>query len=416
MDNVKSEPQYGQMESKNVHLDKQLPYPLEGILVVDLTHVLSGPTCARMLADAGARVIHVERPKTGDDTRLMGPYLDDGSSEYFRIANAGKESIALDFKDPDDFALLNRMIAKANIVVENFRPGVMAKLGLAPENLVKRFPKLIVASISEFGQYGPMSKQAAYDTIVQALSGIMDATGEADGPATRVGTSVSDVVAGIMGYGAIVTALAARERTGRGTTVDVAMLDSTFSLMAQDLMTALGPHKVPHRIGNRHPYMYPFDTFKCKDQPLAICCGNDHLWGLLSHALGHDEWIEDNRFDTNDHREENWKATKAIIESVTTTDNAKAWRQRLEDAGVPVGIVLNVDDTRRLPQIISRRMVKTMPDGLEIMGSPMKYGTWNSYGIQKDSPKFDQNGAAIRQEFAPEQNDFVDLTDRRPPP
>lgn len=195
------------------------------------------------------------------------------------------------------------MIAKADIVVENFRPGVMTKLGLAPENLVKRFPKLIVASISGFGQYGLMSKQAAYDTIVQALSGIM-------------------------GYGAIVTALAARERTGRGTTVDVAMLDSTFSLMAKDLMTALGPHKVPHRIGNRHPYMYmyPFDTFKCKDQPLAICCGNDHLWGLLSHALGHDEWVEDNRFDTNDHWEENWKATKAVIESVTTTDNVEAWR------------------------------------------------------------------------------------------
>lgn len=400
MTQAQREPNYREQEIHNPHLDSNKPYALAGLLVVDLTHVLSGPTCTRMLADAGARVIHVERKGSGDDTRSMGPYLADGSSEYFRIANAGKESISLDFKDPDDFALLKRMIAKADVLVENFRPGVMARLGLDPEELVKEYPRLIVASISGFGQYGPMSKQAAYDTIVQALSGIMDATGSQDGPATRVGTSISDIVAGIMGYAAITTALVARERTGQGTTVDVAMLDTTFSLMAQDLMTALGPHQIPHRIGNRHPYMYPFDTFACQDQPLAICCGNDHLWSLLSNTLGHSEWIDQANFKTNDLREANWQAVKDALENVLKSDLAENWRDKLEAAGVPVGIVLNVDQTRRLPQIIERGMVKALPDGREVIGTPMKFGTWNSWGAKVDSPQLDAQGEAIRQEFS----------------
>ncbi len=378
-----SEPNYAKLEASNPHLDKEKPYPLAGILVVDFTHVLSGPTCTRMLADAGARVIHIER-KTGDDTRHMGPYIADGSSEYFRICNAGKESIALDLKDPKDHALAEKMIAKADVVVENFRPGVMARLGFAPEEMVKKYPKLIFASVSGFGQYGPWSKQAAYDTIIQAVSGLMDATGEPNGKPTRVGTSVSDVVAGIMGYSAITTALVARERTGKGTTIDVSMLDSTFSLMVQDLMLALGPHEVPHRIGNRHPDMYPFDTFDCQDQPIAICCGNDHLWSLLSNALGHEEWIDQ---------------VKNAMQDVLKTKPAAEWDKILHEAGVPAGLVLNVDKTRRLDQIIERGMVKTLPDGNEVLGSPLKYGTWNSYGLQKDAPKLDEQGEQIRKEF-----------------
>lgn len=196
-----TEPKYDELEENNPHLDKDKPYPLSGLLVVDFTHVLSGPTCTRMLADAGARVLHIER-KTGDDTRHMGPYIEDGSSEYFRICNAGKESIALDLKDPKDHALVEKMIAKADVVVENFRPGLMKRLGFGTDEMVKKYPKLIFASISDFGQYGPWSKQAAYDTIVQAVSGLMDATGIPDGKPTRVGTSVSDVLAGIMGYSA----------------------------------------------------------------------------------------------------------------------------------------------------------------------------------------------------------------------
>src|SRR5215472_15506338 len=217
--------------SPHGHLDPTKPFPLSGFTAIDFSRVLAGPTCGRMLADAGVRVIKVEPPGSGDDSRLMGPFAADGSS----VANLAKESIALDLTDPADHALVKRMIARADVVVENFRPGVMAKLNLDPAKLVEEFPRLIVCSISGFSQYGPMHQEAAYDTVIQAIAGIMDGTGDPDGPPVRVGTSISDILAGIFGYCGIVTALAAREKTGRGTTVDISMLDATFSLMEQGL-------------------------------------------------------------------------------------------------------------------------------------------------------------------------------------
>ncbi|MFE1961062.1 CaiB/BaiF CoA transferase family protein [Streptomyces sp. NPDC059479] len=380
------------------HLDPEKPYPLAGITVLDFTHVLAGPTCSRMLADGGARVIKVERPGVGDDTRKMGPFLKDGSSEYYRFANLGKQSIAIDLKEPEDMALIKRMLGKVDVVVENFRPGVMAKLGMDPEELVKEFPRLVVCSISGFGQYGPMHDQAAYDTIIQALSGIMDATGTPDGGPTRVGTSLSDIAAGIYGYCGIVTALLARESTGMGSTVDIAMLDSTFALLEHGLMDALGPRVRPQRLGNRHPFMYPFDTFACRDQPLAITVGNDHLFGILAEVLGKPQLATDNRFDTNAKRSDNWAPLKQEMEAVLTGDTAAVWREKLEQAGIPVGVVLNVDDTRRLPQIKARAMVKNI-GGYDVPGSPMKYGRYNSLGTLAPSPALDEHGDAIRAEF-----------------
>ena len=382
------------------HLNPDKPHALAGTTVIDFTRVLAGPTCTRMLADVGARVIKIERPKVGDDTRQNGPFLDDGSSEYFRFANLGKESIALNLKDPADLALVKNMIARADIVVENFRPGVMTRLGLDPASLVEEHPQLIVCSISGFGQYGPMHKQAAYDTIIQALSGIMDATGWPDGPATRVGTSVSGIVAGIFAYAAIVTALAARARTGRGTTVDIAMLDSTFALLEHGLMDALGLHKRPTRLGNRHPSSYPFDTFNCSDQALAIAVGNDHLFGILCKVLGLVTLPADTRFATNVARCTNHEALKTAMETVLKTSTAETWRARFEAAGVPVGIVLNVDDTRKLEQIAVRGMVKNV-EGRYVSGSPIKFGSYNSIGTMIPSPTLNNRGAAIRAEFAP---------------
>ena len=384
--------------NSNLNIDKA--YPLEGLLVVDLTHVLAGPTCARMLADGGARVIHVERKDKGDDTRAMGPYLADGSSEYFRIANVGKESIALDFKDPKDFALLKNMISKADVIVENFRPGVMAKLGLDPHVLVKEYPKLIVASISGFGQFGPMSTQGVFDTVIQAVSGIMDSTGTKEGGPTRVGTSISDIAGGIFGYAGILTALYAREVTGKGTTVDVAMLDSTFVLMSQGLMTVLGKGQRIERLGNRHPYMYPFDTFMTSDANPAICTGNDHLFGILAGQLNHTEWVTDDRFNTNEKRSINWKPLKELIEGELKKDTADNWETKLLAAGIPTSKVLNLADTCKMPQIIERGMVKELKDGNMIPGTPLKFSTWNSFGIQADSPSLDEEGKAIREEFS----------------
>ena len=386
-------------DSTHDHLDPNKPRALEGVTVVDFTRVLAGPTCTRMLADAGARVIKVERPGTGDDTRLMGPFAADGTSEYYRFANLGKESIALNLKDPTDLALVKAMIAQADVVVENFRPGVMTGLGLDPAELVREHPRLIVCSVSGFGQYGPLHQQAAYDTVIQAISGIMDATGEPDGGPTRVGTSISDILAGIFGYCGVVTALAARERTGKGTTVDVAMLDATFSVLEQGLMDALGVHQRPERLGNRHPSMAPFDTYACADQLIAICCGNDHLFGILAHTLGVPELPSDQRFATNVDRTDNQAELKVAMEAVLKTDNAATWHKRLDEAGIPASLVLNVDDARKLEQIKVRGMVKNV-GGYDVPGTPLKFSAYDSLGTTIPSPELDNRGAALRAEFA----------------
>ncbi|MEV0947770.1 CoA transferase [Rhodococcus sp. NPDC049939] len=382
------------------YLEPSKPQALEGVTIVDFTRVLAGPTCTRMLADAGARVIKIERPGVGDDTRQMGPFADDGSSEYYRLANVGKESIAVDLKDPDGMALVRSMIEHADVVVENFRPGVMAGLGLAPDDLVAQHPRLIVCSISGFGQYGPMHQEPAYDTVVQALSGIMDATGWPDDRPTRVGTSIADITAGIMGYCGIVTALVARERTGRGTTVDIAMLDSTFSLMQHGLMDVLGNRVRPTRLGNRHPFMYPFDTFECSDRPIAIAVGNDHLFEILCNTLGLAHIPTDARFATNVDRCANHVELKTAMEDVLRTDTGEAWRARLIEAGVPVGMVLNVADTCKLDQIAARDMIKNV-GGFDVPGTPIKFGTWDSSGATIPSPDLDNCGEALRREFTP---------------
>ncbi len=380
------------------HLDPNKPLALDGITVVDFTRVLAGPTCTRMLADAGARVIKIERPGTGDDTRLMGPYAADGVSEYYRFANLGKESIALNLKDPGDLALTKAMIARADVVVENFRPGVMARLGLDPAELVRQHPRLIVCSVSGFGQYGPMHQQAAYDTVIQAIAGIMDGTGTEDGGPTRVGTSISDILAGIFGYCGVVTALAARDRTGKGTTIDIAMLDATFSVMEQGLMDALGVHIRPHRIGNRHPSMAPFDTYQCSDQLIAICVGNDHLFAELARTLNTPELLTDPLYATNTDRCTNQAALKHAMEAALKTDTAQTWHQRLETAGIPSSLILNVDDTRKLDQIKIRGMVKNVA-GSDVPGTPLKFSTWDSLGTMIPAPALDQHGTALKAEF-----------------
>lgn len=387
-------------ETNNPHLDPNKPKTLKGITVIDFTRVLSGPTCAMMLADQGARVIKIERPVTGDDTREMGPFYENGLSVYYAFPNRGKESIALDLKNPDDLALAKRMIAKADVVVENFRPGTMAKLGLDPENLTKENSRLIVCSISGFGQYGPMHQYAAYDTVIQAISGIIDATGFPDGPPTRVGTSIADLQAGIYGFCGILAALYAREKTGKGTTVDVAMLDSVFAIMEHGLMDAIGVHVTPHRLGNRHPFMYPFDTFMCKDRQVAITIGNDKLFNSLCEALSIKNCISDERFTTNVKRCENHAALKTMMEKALSSKNAQDWCEILEYAGVPCDLILNIEDTRQLEQIKVRGMVQEVAGRL-IPGNPIKFGAYYSLASDKPAPNLDADGEKIRREFTP---------------
>lgn len=274
------------------------------------------------------------------------------------------------------------MYWQARLVQECWLTVELVSFMLKEKIKVKEYPKLIIASISGFGQFGPMSTQGAFDTVIQAVSGIMDSTGTKEGGPTRVGTYISDIASGIFGYTGIVTALYAREKTGKGTTVDVAMLDSTFALMSQGLMTVLGKGKRIERAS------------------LAICIGNDHLFGILSEQLTHSEWINDDRLDTNEKRSINWKPLKELIESVLKNDTADNWEKKFLAAGIPTSKVLNLADTCKLPQIHERGMVKELSDGNMIPGTPLKFSTWNSYGVQADSPSLDEEGDTIHKEFS----------------
>ena len=376
-----------------------LKKPLEGITVVDFTHVLSGPYCAMVLADQGARVIKVERIRLGDDSRQFGPFYEDGTSVYYYFVNRGKESIAVNLKDPGDMSLIKRIISKADVVVENFRPGTMAKLGIAPDVLVKEFPRLIICSISGFGQTGPMSQEPAYDSVIQALSGLMSVTGFPDGIPTRVGTSIGDLSAGLFAYAAITTALYAREKTGKGTTIDISMLDGLFSLMEHGLMDSLALKINPERIGNRHPSITPFDAFACKDRLLVICCGNDVLFGHLCVTLGLPDLPKDQRFDSNAKRNANQQALKDLLEGPLRQDTADGWRTILEKAGIPVGLVLTVEEAENLEQIKFRKMVSQSGDKA-VPGNPLKFGSYSAEISPVVPPRLDAEGPGIRKEFS----------------
>jgi CoA:oxalate CoA-transferase len=372
---------------------------LEGVIVVDFTHVLSGPFCAMMLADQGARVIKIERIRLGDDSRQFGPFYEDGTSVYYYFVNRGKESIAIDLKNPDDMNLVKRIMSTADVVIENFRPGTMAKLGISPEVLVKENPRLIVCSISGFGQTGPLSQEPAYDSVIQALSGLMSVTGFPDGIPTRIGTSIGDLSAGLFAYAAITTALYAREKTDKGTTIDISMLDGLFSLMEHGLMDSLALKINPERIGNRHPSITPFDAFACKDRLLVICCGNDVLFAHLCHTLGLHDLPKDERFVSNALRNKNQQALKDLLEVPLQKDTAASWREKLEKAGIPVGLVLSVEEAENLEQIRCREMVSHSGDK-EVPGNPIKFGAYSSEISTVVPPDLDAEGPGIRKEFS----------------
>ncbi|MEJ0028404.1 MAG: CoA:oxalate CoA-transferase [Rhizomicrobium sp.] len=377
--------------------------PFSGILVVDLTHVLNGPFGTSMLCDLGARVIKIEPPEHGDDTRAYGPFVD-GKSLYFNFVNRGKESIVLNLKHDADKAVLLRMVRKADVLAENFRPGTMQRLGLSYETLKAINPRLIYASSSGFGQTGPYAAYPAYDTIVQAMSGLMSMTGFPDGPPTRVGTSISDIAGGVFLFAGIASALYAREKTGRGAHVDVAMFDSTLAFLEHGLMEYSATGKPLGRIGNRHPFIAPFDTFAAQDTQFVICCGNDLLFERLCAALGHPELSSDSRFGSNADRIANNDALKAALEAALARRPAAYWLKLLHEAGIPVAPILNVTEAAEHPQTKARNML-IEAGGMRMTGNPLKIGGYDDPSLRDGAPSLDQNGAALRREFAPPSND-----------
>jgi CoA:oxalate CoA-transferase len=372
--------------------------PLTGAVIVDLSRILAGPYCTLLLHELGARVIKVE-PPGGDDSRAYGPFRD-GESLYFAAINRGKESIALDLKQAGDREVLARLLARADVLVENFRPGTMEKLGLGWEALHAQFPRLIYAAASGFGHTGPDSKKPAYDMIVQGLGGIMSVTGHPGAKPARIGVSIGDLGAGIYTALGITSALYHRERTGEAVKVDVSMLDCQLSLMENPAMRYFASGTVPGPMGGRHATITPFAIFETADHPIVIAAGNDALFAKMSAALGQPEWAADPRFATNDGRRSLAKELTGMIEAVLARHPAAHWLAVMEAAGVPAGPINTVAEALAHPQVAARRMV-VEAGGVRMVGNPVKIHPFaaNDDGIRTPAPALDGDRRRLLEEF-----------------
>ena len=350
--------------------------PLQGLTVVDLTRVLSGPYCTMQLADMGARVIKIERPGGGDDTRAWGPPFIEGESAYFLSINRNKESVTLNFKHPDGRRLLDDLIARADILVENFRPGTLDDLGFAYASLSKRYPRLIYASVSGFGQNGPLRERAGYDAVLQGEAGIMSLTGAPDGGGYKVGVAIADLASGLFAAQGILLALYAREKTGRGQYVDVAMFDSVAALLTYQAAIYFATGAPPPRLGNAHPTVAPYETFQAADGEVVLAAGNDDLWRKFCAVAGLEALAADPRFAKNRDRVRNYAVLRPILADIFRTRTREDWRRALDEAGVPAGAVRNLDEVLTDEQLLARRMVEAVQHSavgtVQVLGVPVK--------------------------------------------
>lgn len=350
---------------------------LQDIVVLDLTRVLAGPYCTMMLADFGADVIKIEIPVKGDDTRGMGPFVN-GSSLYYANVNRNKKSVTLNLKDPKGKEMFLALVKKADVVVENYRPGVMDRMGLGYEVLKEANERIIYAAVSGFGSYGRCSARPGYDIIAQAYGGLMSITGEPDGEPLRVGTAIGDVLGGMNLTIGILTALHARELSGKGQRVDVALVDSVVSSLETGTQRYFASGKLPRRIGNRYASAYPYDSFKAKDGNFVIGCGNDKLFNLLcTKVLHREDLLTDPRFLSNALRCENHAALKVEVEKWSTTLTKEEAYEAINAAGVPASPINDLYQVSHDPHIVEDREMfipvkHPVIGNMRVNGNPVK--------------------------------------------
>ena len=352
------------------------PGPLDGLTVLDLTRVLSGPYCTMLLADMGARVIKIEHPERGDDTRGWGPPFVSGESTYFLSVNRNKESVTLDFKTPEGREVLDALIERADVLVENFRPGTLDRLGLGYTDVRSRNPRLVYVSISGFGQTGPRHQEPGYDAAIQAEGGLMSITGDANGPGYRLGVAIADITAGMFAAYGTSLALFARQRSNQGQLVDVGMLDSVAALLTYQAGIHFATDGIPERLGNRHPTVVPYETFEATDGEFVLAVGNDALWRKFCSVAGLEEIVTDPRFATNRARVQAYDELRPLLERALRTRSRKIWIEDLTAAGIPCGDVRNLAQVLADPQLAAREMVvelEHMVAGkVRVLGIPTK--------------------------------------------
>ena len=376
--------------------------PLKNLLVVDLTRVLVGPYCTMILSDLGARVIKVEAPEIGDDSRKFGPFIENYSA-YFMSLNRGKESIALNLKNEDDKKIFEKILAKADILVENFKPGTLEKWGYGWKEVSKKYPKLIYASASGFGQTGPLRELPAYDMVVQGMGGLMSVTGQPNTEPTRVGTSIGDITAGLFTAIGINAALYDRQKTGKGTFIDVSMLDCQIAILENAIARYLAKNEIPEPMGSRHPSITPFEAFKTKDSYIIIAAGNEKLFKNLCDVLQISEISTDVRFSTNSLRSENADQLKKIIEEKLSLKKTDEWVKEMEQLKIPCGPIFNIKQAVENPQVQERNMIissfhKTIGE-FKSAGNPIKMSTYKDEKTRGDIPDLDEHREKIIKEF-----------------
>lgn len=350
--------------------------PLKGIKVIDMTRVLAGPFCTMMLADMGAEVIKVERPETGDDSRAFGPHQK-GESAYFMSINRGKKSLTLDLKSEKGKEVLRRLIKDADVIVENFKPGVMKKLGLGYDELAKINPRLIYCASSGFGHTGPYSTRPAYDLIIQGMGGLMSITGPDESTPTKVGSSIADIFAGVFATIGVLGALNHRHQTGKGQMVDVAMLDCMVAILENAVAryTTTGVDPVP--IGNRHPSIAPFTSVRTSDGFINIACGNDLLWKKFCEVIGRPELVADERYLTNADRCNNMEQLIPVLNDAIGENTTSFWLEKLEAAHIPAGPINHISEVLNDPQVIARQMLVELTHPtvgkIKVPGTPVKF-------------------------------------------
>lgn len=349
--------------------------PLEGIRVLDLTRILAGPYATMILRDLGAEVIKIEQPETGDEARDFGPFKNDFSL-YFMSVNRGKKSVTLNLKSPRGKELFLELVKGSDILVENFRPGTMEKLGLDYESLKKHHPSLLYAACSGFGQTGPYAMRGAYDMIIQGMGGIISITGEPDRPPVRVGTSIGDITSALFTTIGILSALRHRDQTGEGQLIDVGMLDCQVAILENAMVRYFSTGDIPRPLGRRHPAITPFEVFESADGYVVIAIGNNELWRKFCEHVDRPELIDDERFHTNALRTENHASLFPILADIMCRRTTDAWVEALEAIGVPCGPVNTVDKVANDPQVLARDMIAEVEHDttgtVQIPGIPIK--------------------------------------------
>ena len=384
-------------------MSTEIKRPLEGVVVLEFSQFLAGPVAGLRLSDLGARVIKIEAPETGDDSRKFGPFVKDYST-YFMSLNRGKESIALNLKNEEDKKIFEKILSKADVLVENFKPGTLEKWGYGWKEVIKKYPKLIYASASGFGQTGPLKELPAYDMVVQGMGGLMSVTGHPNSEPTRVGTSIGDITAGLFTAIGINAALYDRQKTGKGTFIDVSMLDCQIAILENAISRYLSKKEIPEPMGSRHPSIAPFEAFKTKDSYIIIAAGNDKLFAKLCDVLKIPDIANDKKFESNSLRCENMDLLKNIFEEKLKFKNTDEWIAEMEKLKIPCGPIFNIKQAIENPQIKERNMIvksyHKIIGEFNSAGNPIKMSNYKDNDTRGDIPDLDEHRDKIVKEFS----------------